>query len=61
MIIMQNIQQLKSAYVPYAFSSNDFIHDYETNNWLKLHGRPMRRKPFKRKFAILDEYGNLKR
>lgn len=58
MIIMQNIQQLKSAYEPYAFSQKNFLHDYETNNWLKMHGKPMRRKPFKRtKNMILGTVG----
>lgn len=60
-IIMQNMQQLKSAYEPYAFSQKNFLHDYEANNWLKAHGIPMRRKPFKRKFVAvaLDEYNNI--
>ena len=48
-IIMQSMQQLKSAYEPYAFSHKNFLQDYEANNWLKAHGIPMRRKPFKRK------------
>jgi len=26
---------------------NDF-HKYKSNNWLKMHGKPMRRKPFKK-------------
>ena len=56
MIIMQNIQQLKKAYESYAFSSKDFMHDYKTNNWLKRHSHPMRRKTFKRKFVVLDEF-----
>ena len=60
-IIMQNMQQLKSAYEPYAFSHKNFPHDYEANNWLKVHGIPMRRKPFKRKFVTiaLDEFSNI--
>ena len=37
-IIMQNMQQLKSAYEPYAFSHKNFLHDYKANNWLKTHG-----------------------
>lgn len=41
---MQNMQQLKSAYEPYAFSHKNFLQDYEANNWLKAHGIPMRRK-----------------
>ena len=57
-IIMQNIQQLKSSYEPYAFSHKNFLHDYEANNWLKAHSIPMRRRPFKRKFVAvaLDEF-----
>lgn len=60
-IIMQNIQQLKSSYEPYAFSHKNFLHDYEANNWLKAHSIPMRRKPFKRKFVTiaLDEFSNI--
>lgn len=60
-IIMQNMQQLKSAYEPYAFSHKNFLHDYKVNNWLKAHGIPMRRKPFKRKFVTiaLDEFSNI--
>lgn len=32
-------------------------HKYESNNYLKLHGEPMRRKPFKREARryIIDE------
>lgn len=36
---------------------NDF-HKYKSNNWLKLHGKPMRRKPFKKlrqPILIIDE------
>lgn len=59
-IIMQNMQQLKSAYDPYAFSHKNFLQDYEANNWLKAHGIPMRRRPLKRKFVAvaLDEYNS---
>ena len=34
-----------------------FEHKYKSNNWLKSHGKAMRRKPFKREFLppILDE------
>ena len=58
---MQNMQQLKSAYEPYAFLHKNFLQDYEANNWLKAHGIPMRRKPFKRKFVTiaLDEFSNI--
>lgn len=51
----------KSAYEPYAFSHKNFLQDYEANNWLKAHGIPMRRKPFKRKFVTiaLDEFSNI--
>ena len=52
-IIMQNIQQLKSSYEPYAFSHKNFLHDYEANNWLKAHSKPKRKKPFKRKFVTI--------
>lgn len=36
--------------------SHSFEHLYKTNNWLRMHGRPMRRKPFKReRFRYVDE------
>lgn len=33
-------------------------HKYKSNNWLKLHGKSMRRKPFKKEqpFILLDEF-----
>lgn len=38
-------------------------HMYKSNNWLKLHHEPMRRKPFKKEVKlrlILDEFANIK-
>lgn len=29
---------------------------YQSNNWLKMHGKVMRRKPFKRKWMYIDEF-----
>lgn len=29
---------------------------YQSNNWLKMHGKVMRRKPFKRKRVYIDEF-----
>lgn len=29
---------------------------YQSNNWLKMHGKVMRRKPFKRKRMYFDEF-----
>lgn len=60
MIIVQNMEQLKNLYDPYAFTNHDFCFDYDTNNSLKMHHKPMRRKPFKKKHIILDEYTNIK-
>lgn len=34
-------------------------HKYESNNWLKQHHLPMRRKPYKREYIIMDEFINL--
>ena len=30
-------------------------HQFRSNNWLKQHHKPMRRKPFKKGFLVLDE------
>ena len=54
------MEQLKNLYDPYAFTNHDFCFDYDTNNSLKMHHKPMRRKPFKKKHIILDEYTNIK-
>lgn len=60
MILCESLAALRKAYEPYSFSDELFLHDYETNNWLKMHRKPMRRKPFVRKrirFAC-DEFNN---
>lgn len=30
--------------IPTMLRLNDFFKNYKSNNWLKMHGRPMRRK-----------------
>lgn len=38
-------------------SRRSINHKYQSNNWLKMHREPMRRKPFKREFPpIIDEF-----
>ena len=56
--VISNVEELQAIFCKLQERSN---HKYKANNWLKIHKKPMRRKPFKRKFVILDEYGNLKR
>lgn len=37
-------------------------HMYKSNNWLKIHGETMRRKPFTKevkRVLVLDEFGNI--
>lgn len=36
--------------------SRNYEHRCMSNNWLRMHKMPMRRKPFKRRFPILDEF-----
>lgn len=36
--------------------SRSFNHRFRSNNWLKQHGEPMRRIPFKKEFLVYDEY-----
>lgn len=35
-------------------------HMFKSNNWLKLHGKPMRRKPFERELSFLGDKWNIK-
>lgn len=39
--------------------SRSYDYKSKSNNWLKFHGRIMRRKPFKRSVMILDEFWNI--
>lgn len=38
------------------FQSRILEHMYKSNNWLKRHNLPMRRRPFKKEFMMLDEF-----
>ena len=46
MIVSQSIEDFKRPEFIRA-ERNDF-HKHKSNNWLKLHGKPIRRKPFKK-------------
>jgi len=55
--VEQNLDMLKHQY--HTRSDN---HRFKSNNWLKSHGQPMRRKPFKKEKFIrymLDELCNI--
>lgn len=53
--ITQSLEDLKKCYPNCPLRS--YEHKFKPNNWLKLHGKPMRRKPFKREaMMILDEF-----
>lgn len=54
--VSQNLHDIQRAYTG---SNNSFHHTTKSNNWLKLHHEPMRRKPFKRQCTILDEFNNI--
>lgn len=45
-------EQLKEVYEKVQKRSR---FNTSSNNWLKLHGIPMRRKPFKKQWPIVDE------
>ena len=53
-ITIQSLEQLKEHYSNY--SQRSYEHKTKSNNWLKLHGKVMRRKPFKQDVIILDEF-----
>lgn len=46
------MEDLKRAY---PVDQRNVNHKYKTNNWLKMHKKPMRRKPFKKLYLIMDE------
>lgn len=53
--VTQDVSVLRKSYR----SKN---HMYKSNNWLKMHGEAMRRKPFKKEVKhvlVLDEFGNI--
>ena len=51
MIVSQSIEDFKRPEFIRA-ERNDF-HKHKSNNWLKLHGKPIRRKPFKKLISPL--------
>lgn len=54
--VKQSLSQIWPFY-PFRPILRSDEHMYKSNNWLKQHGMPMRRKPFKRKyFLMLDEF-----
>lgn len=54
-ITIQSLEQLKKYYPDY--SQRSYEHKTKSNNWLKLHGKTMRRKPFKQNvIMMLDEF-----
>lgn len=55
--IVQNLEDLKKCYS--NFTPRSFEHKFKANNWLKLHGKKMRRKPFKRDYMMIDEFWKL--
>lgn len=59
-IIEQSLNTLRNLYNIDRFHEHVRSWDHRTrsNNWLKLHGNPMRRKPFKQDFLLLDEWHN---
>ena len=54
--ITQSLEDLKKCYPNFTPRSSE--HKFKANNWLKLHGRTMRRKPFKREnnIMMIDEF-----
>ena len=54
--VTQSLEDLKKCYPNFPPRSSE--HKFKANNWLKLHGKAMRRKPFKRKYHIMmiDEF-----
>lgn len=52
---MEVIQQFDLFTEPRHMRS--YEHKYKSNNWLRMHGMPMRRKPFKKeKSLFIDEF-----
>lgn len=53
--VTQSIEQLSDKLE--ELEIRDYDHRSRSNNWLKYHHKPMRRKPFKRNvFYLIDEF-----
>lgn len=53
-VAISDLEELKNAFSKHPKRSNN--HKYKANNWLKMHGKPMRRKPCKMELCpIIDE------
>ena len=52
--VTQSMDDLQKYYPNYR--PRGCNHKFKSNNWLKLHGQTMRRKPFKRELVVLDEF-----
>lgn len=57
--VTQNLENLKSNF---NFPKRSYEHKYKSNNWIKMHGKAMRRKPFKKVNAVvmMDEFWNIR-
>lgn len=54
MIVTQSIEDFKQT--GNVVVNRNYDHRYMSNNWLKMHGKPMRRKPFKKMIRpLMDE------
>lgn len=49
----QSLEDINKLYPRHCRSVE---HMFKSNNWLKLHGMRMRRKPFKKEYIVLDEF-----
>ena len=50
-IVVSNLGELQDFSNRYKRRNE---HKWRVNNWLKIHGKPMRRKPYKKKNVILS-------
>lgn len=55
MVVTHSLSESELKKLKTKFHFRNLNHTYKSNNWLKRHHEPMRRKPFKREYAILDE------
>lgn len=56
MIVTQSINDFKKP--DFIVLTREYEHRFMSNNWLKMHGKPMRRKPFKKlrqPIFVMDE------
>lgn len=51
--VSQTLEDINELYPRHCRSVE---HMFKSNNWLKLHGMRMRRKPFKKEYMALDEF-----